>query len=249
MNVIVDQAAEDCIRLVQDLSVLIITYPGKWREEEFNPSELSVRRIEWFEGTGTVIGLKRNRVFIHCEPKGYSFFVKGCITNQKQVMATLSINQYEAANNGIDIALLSCDASCFDPIILQRMIQNLKWDFSSLDSGTLTTQPLRLYLVHYPTLCEQEQNITRRLYQPVFSDISVGYLLAIDSDCFDSSVEATAGSSGGLLISEQGVIVGSHDSQHNDTIDGTTVWTHRMCVAIRESLSSFRGSSEFFSTH
>jgi hypothetical protein len=249
----VGQVAQDSIRLVQDLSVLVITHPGKWKEGSFHPSKFSVRKIDWFEGTGTVIGIKRNRVSIlssiHCEPNSkYSFFVKGAITNQEQVVATLSLNRFEEEDNGIDVAIFSCDASCFDAEVLSRMTQYLRWNFSAQIVRHPPLPVTNLYLVHYPTL-QEEQDITRRLHEPVFSEVATGVLVSVDSECFDSTIVATAGSSGGLIVSEEGYILGSHDSQHNDTPDGSTLSTHRMCTAVREALSSVRGVSEMFATH
>lgn len=245
------QNAQSCISLVKDLSVLVISHPGKWRDTQFKPSKLSVRKIDWFEGTGTVIGIKRNRVFIlssiHCEPSSsYSYFVKGEITRQEQVAVTLSVNRFVEENNGIDIALFSCDSSSFNEEVLRRMTHCLRWDFSPVAMSPGAS----LHLVHFPTV-EDEHDLTRRLHQPVFPDVSAGYLLSVDSEaeCFDSTVVATAGSSGGLVISEQGVVVGSHDSQHNDTSDGNPVWTHRLSVSIRDALSSMRGVMDMFPPH
>lgn len=241
--------AEDSIRLVQDLSVLVITSPGKWKDAQFHPSKLSVRKVEWFEGTGTVIGIRRNRVFvlssIHCVPNSsYSFFVKGSITDHQQVVATLSANKFEAGNNGIDIALFSCNVSSFDATVLRRMSESLMWQFSP---PSLCARPIMLSLVHFPTL-EGDDDITRRLHEPVFPVVSSGVLLAVDEEggCFDSSILATAGSSGGLIIGEEGFVLGSHDSQHDETPDGSVASTHRMCGAVRGALSCLRGASELF---
>ena len=243
-------AVQNTIDLVQALSVLVITHPGKWKHEQFQPSPSSLRRIEWFEGTGTVIGMKRNRVFIissiHCTPtSSYSFFVKGGITGQEQVPATLSVNRFEETNNGLDIALFSCSADCFDKDVLQRMTESLRWDYSAplIRPSSMT----RLSLIHFPTLPD-EQDITRRLHMSVFPEVTTGVLFSVDveGECFDSTILATAGSSGGLIVSEDGCILGSHDSQHDETPDGSVVSTHRMCGSVVEALSLMRRVNDFF---
>lgn len=225
-----------------NLSVLVITYPGKWTEPQFLPSPVSRKKIEWFEGTGTVIKVKRNRVFIlssiHCIPRGnYSFFVKGEVTGQVQVLATLCVNYFVADNNGIDFAVFSCDACHFRPEVLLQL-SNLTW--KSPDSFVAGSQ---VWLVHYPTLVGSTLASTSRLENPVFPTVSDGTIVSDDLDTYtiDSTIIATGGSSGGIVINNVGFAVGIHDSQHNDnTPMGVFVSTHRLVCALKEKFDQVR---------
>lgn len=126
------------VSVCQDLSLLVITCPKTERKKEFLPNELSTRVTEWFEGTGTIIGIKRNYLFIltsiHCIPtEKYSFFVKGKSSFQKQIPATLCFNHYEIDNIGLDVAILSCDINNFDQDII-KMVDLLQWSTSQTES-------------------------------------------------------------------------------------------------------------------
>jgi hypothetical protein len=238
-----NSTASSKLQLLQDLSVLVITYAGKWRDSQFHPSCNSARPIEWFEGTGTVIGIKRNRVFIlssiHCAPTNrYSFFVKGSITSQEQKVATLCANRFVPDDNGIDIAIFSCGSSGFDSSILQN-ISNLMW---KCNAGKCLENNCPLFLIHFPTQQPGIVPITDRLENAVFPVISEGTLISTgdDSCTIDSTITATAGSSGGLVMSADGMIVATHDSQHDETPDGRMVSTHRLINDTQNALSDVR---------
>lgn len=227
------------LQVLQDLSVLVITYPGKWRASEFHPAPHSPRKIEWFEGTGTVIGVKRNRVFIltsiHCIPTNrYSYFVKGQITFQEQKVATLCANRFVPDENGIDIAIFSCDISNFDARLLNKL------DILNWNSSTILEHNSHLYLVHFPTQKAGAVPMTDRLDNHVYPIISEGVLVSTDDLTIDSTISATAGSSGGLVVSADGMIIATHDSQHDETPDGRIVSTHRRISEIQRELSDVR---------
>lgn len=229
------------LKSICNLSVLVITYPGKWNEAEFKPSHLSRRKIDWFEGTGTVVGIKRNRIFIlsaiHFVPEGYfSFFVKGEITGQIQVSATLCVNHFVEENNGIDIAVFSCDIAQFDRSLLSS-ISNIQWK-----SITTFEKDSPVWLVHYPTSCDENVPSDSRLINPVFPTISQGILVSIDLSTltFDSTIVGTGGSSGGIIIDGNGYALGVHDSQHDDTPTKELISTHRMIKEVKETLSTMR---------
>ena len=218
-------------------------YSVYYDPNEFLPSCYSKKVIDWFEGTGTVIGFKRNRIFIlssiHCIPKpNYSFYAKGAITHHKQIPVTLVINHFIMENNGIDVAVFSCDMKYFDPTMLQNL-QHLKWvDSLNYRIGS------PLWLIHYPTsINNAESNMetpviesTHRLDHDCFPIVSTGNILSHDNIAYtiDSTIVATAGSSGGLIIDENYHIIGVHDSQHDDNPDHIPVSTHRLVKELRE---------------
>lgn len=229
-------------KTVSSLSVLVIIIPEKWDKDEFVPNEMSTKRFVWFEGTGTVIGLKRNRAFIltsiHCIPTSrYSFFIKGPVSQQNQVPATLCINHFEKEDNGIDMAVLSCDAKILDEIILQE-ISSLVWN-CPLSNHYKIEEPI--WLVHYPNI-DSTMTPTHRLRHPVHPDVAVGILLSIDesNDTFDSTIIASEGSSGGLVIDKNGHVLGIHDSQHDDNEANEIVSTHRMTRAVQRRFQANR---------
>ena len=122
---------EAVLKSTVDLSVLVIMYPGKWSQSTFLPNCFSKRKIDWFEGTGTIIGVKRNRVFIlssiHCIPgTKFSFFMKGQVTGHEQVPITLVLNQFIEADNGIDIAIFSCDIRVLNHTMISGM-DSIRW--------------------------------------------------------------------------------------------------------------------------
>lgn len=242
------------IESVSNLSVLVITHAGIWRDEQFHPSSSSPYEIEWFEGTGTIIGTKRNRVFIissiHCNPTSkYSFFIKGRASHHMQIKATVVENHFIAENNGIDVAVFSCDIDRFDNAILNENLQHLHWKccyhFPQSNS---------IWLIHFPTLNEDENtgNVsTERLFSlTVQPTISTGTIISTDWDmnCFDSTIIATGGSSGGLIINEEGFIIGVHDSQNNENnlLPGQLVSTHRMAKELRDILGKNRQIQHIF---
>jgi hypothetical protein len=203
--------AENVVQLVCELSVLVIMYPGKWPSQQFLPNCNSVRIIDWFEGTGTIIGIKRNRVYIlssiHCTPRvTYSFFLKGTATQHTQVPATLVQNYFVPENNGIDIAVFSCDASYFAHEVLCKVI-NIEW--TAPDSFELCSP---VWLVHYPTSSEAPGVAsTHRLDHECQATVSNGTVLSEDfvALTIDATIVATGGSSGGLVIYAQGRVVDS----------------------------------------
>jgi hypothetical protein len=252
---------DETIKAVFDLSVMVIIYAGKWQGEQFHPNCHSSKVYDWFEGTGTIIGVKRNRVFIlssiHCNPNShYSFFVKGVITKQIQINATLCINYFDSANiSGIDVAVFSCDLSGFDSSVLSANLPQVKWHTPQrLDGNSKIT------LVHYPTSIPTAAVVpsdtdsnnaaivpydsTFRLFNPVFPTVSDGEIISSDlaNYTFDSTIVATGGSSGGLLISEEGLCLGVHDSQHNENplAVGRMVSTHKMIAEVRERTRGVR---------
>lgn len=228
------------IKVIENLSVLVIMYPGKWPSDQFLPNCHSKRVIDWFEGTGTVIGIKRNRVFIlssiHCTPSTkFTFFVKGALTEHKQVAATLVENYFVVENNGIDVAVFSCDSSCFDSHVLAD-IGNIQW---RCPEAFRIGSPV--WLVHYPTSSEPEGVAsTHRLFNECFPTLSEGVLLSEDFPglTIDSTIIATGGSSGGLLVDENGYAVAVHDSQHDETPNKVPVSTHRMISELREAFKN-----------
>lgn len=226
--------------MIQNLSVVVIMYPGKWPSDQFLPNCYSKRIIDWFEGTGTLIGMRRNRVYIlssiHCIPGSkFTFFVKGALTEHKQVPATLVENYFVEANNGIDVSVFSCDSRHFDDNILSD-VQNIEWrcpDAFRVDSP--------LWLVHYPTSSEPDGAAsTHRLFNDCFPTVSEGVLLSEDFKglTIDSTIIATGGSSGGSLVDENGHTVAMHDSQHDETLDKVPVSSHRMISELREAFRS-----------
>jgi len=107
-----------------------------------------------------------------------------------------------------------------------------------------------LWLIHYPTNID-ENDSTFRLYHPVFPTISEGKIISFDvSMCtFDSTIVATGGSSGGIIVNEFGLSLGVHDSQHNENPLGplgTLVSTHRAIAEIREITKSVRQLNDLF---
>jgi hypothetical protein len=229
-------SVESIVGSICSLSVLVIMYPGKWAAKEFHPNPYSKKIVDWFEGTGTIIGIKRNRIFIlssiHCIPGSkYSFFIKGISTRHQQVPVTLVQNFFVEENNGIDIAIFSCDIRCFDLLTLEHA-KIIKWNApSSFEAAS------SLWLVHYPTANGTDAvPATHRLENPCFPTVTAGTLLCSDfkSLTIDSTIIATGGSSGGLVVDRFGCIVAVHDSQHDDTPDGKPVSTHRMVKELRE---------------
>lgn len=236
----VNVKSSSVVQVIQQLSVLVIMYPGKWPTDQFLPNCYSKRVIDWFEGTGTVIGLKRNRVFIlssiHCTPgHKYTFFVKGKVTEHKQIPATLVENFFVVENNGIDVSVFSCDSSYFDLDILST-IASIEWRCpESFRIGS------PLWLVHYPTSSEPEGVAsTHRLFNECFPTVSEGVVLSEDfgGQTLNSTIIATGGSSGGLIIDENGYVIAVHDSQHDDTLDKKPVSTHRMISELRAAFRS-----------
>jgi len=239
---------DQVLKSIVDLSVLVITYSGKWSQDKFLPNSMSRRKIDWFEGTGTIIGVKRNRVFIlssiHCVPgTKYSFFVKGAATQHQQFPVTLVLNHFVEENNGIDIALFSCDARVFD-VDMIRGIQDIHWEAPmSFRIGSA------VWLVHYPTSSEPDGvPPTHRLFNDCFPTVSTGTILCEDFGALtiDSTIIATGGSSGGLIIDEHGRAVAVHDSQHDETPDQKPVSTHRMVRELRLTLQSNRQLCNLF---
>lgn len=243
----------DVLKSISDLSVLVITSPQKWRFPQFHPSPLSERKVDWFEGTGTIIGLNRNRVFIissiHCIPdKNYSYFIKGLITNHVQQACTLCVNYFVEESNGIDVAILSCSVTEIFSTEILLNLSNLKW---RSDLSLLQTMS-SVWLVHFPTNSDAGvADMTERLHSPVFPTISSGIIISTDESnlTFDSTIIATSGSSGGLIIAaESGFILGVHDSQHNEHVSkpGELVSTHRMTRALQLSTRSVRQLNQLF---
>lgn len=231
---------ETVLKSIVDLSVLVIMYPGKWSQSSFLPNCFSKRKIDWFEGTGTIIGVKRNRVFIlssvHCIPgTKFSFFIKGHITNHEQLPVTLVLNQFVEADNGIDIAIFSCDVRLLDQAMVAG-IDSIRWH---APDRFRTGSPV--WLVHYPTSSEPDGvPSTHRLFNACYPTVSMGFVISDDfnSLTIDSTIIATGGSSGGLIIDENGLAVAVHDSQHDETPDNTPVSTHRMVRELRLTLAS-----------
>ena len=241
----VSSAFDGTISRISALSVLVITYAGKWSEEQFLPSPLSVKKIDWFEGTGTVIGLKRNTVYIltsiHCNPDHkYSYFVKGEVTNQVQTVATLVTNQFMAAEDGIDIAVFSCDISAFNRPMLDAAVLCLRSTWQQ--NVPLSMVGEKIWLVHFPTVLSEQLESTHRLINPVFPSISSGEILSVNTAAskFDSTITATGGSSGGLLVDIRGKIIGTHDSQHDENPLFPYVSTHQMISELSKHLSEIR---------
>lgn len=231
------------IDLITDLSVLVITFHGKCSKRSFVPDPTSSKKIEWFEGTGTVIGSKRNVVFImtalHCQAESkFSYFIKGVISSQEQVPATLVLNKFVEENNGIDIAILSCSADLLDAAIVSRAME-LQWQRQQISHCIGAP----VWLIHFPTVTDVDQDSTHRLKHPVNPTVSQGYVLSqCSSDgTFDSTITATGGSSGGLVIDSAGTILGAHDSQHDDTADNSVASTHR---EVREIFSHLECSRQ-----
>eukprot|EP01031_Cornospumella_fuschlensis_P038413 gene38413-46682_t len=221
--------SEGVVAALSALSVMVIIYDGKWRGEQFHPDKYSSKVYDWFEGTGTVVGFKRNRVFIlssiHCNPTStYTFFVKGDITRQVQVNATLLVNCFVQENNGIDVAVFSCDISGFVEETLNSYLGYIRWHTpESIPAKSKVT------LVHYPTSVPAaaateessetlEYDATYRLFNPVYPTITYGEVVSHspETSTFDSTIIATGGSSGGILVDEHGRCLGVHDSQHNE---------------------------------
>ena len=231
-----DKIRSIAVKSICDLSVLVIMYPAKWPSDKFLPSCYSKRIIDWFEGTGTIIGVKRNRLYImssiHCQAGSkFSFFVKGSITDHLQLPVTLVENYFVEENNGIDIAIFSCDTKHFQDSFLE-MISNIEW---SAPGAFRIGSPV--WLVHYPTSSEAPGvSSTHRLFNECFPTVSTGVILSEDFTALtiDSTIIATGGSSGGIIVDENGQAVAVHDSQHNDTVDGLPVSTHRMVRELRE---------------
>lgn len=252
----------EVIEAVSKLSVLVVIYDGNWKESQFHPNCNSTKVYNWFEGTGTIIGTKRNRVVImssiHCNPSNKCcFFIKGEITNQIQIKATLCINCYVEDNNGIDVAIFSCHISNFHEDILLRYLPSIKW-CSSLNC---LQRDSRVCLVHYPTFIpqdtdmsnqqnEEQQDSTYRLFHSVYPSQNDGILISysLENYTFDSTIIATCGSSGGIIINEEGLCLGVHDSQHNENIlmDGINVSTHRMICDIRDKVKEIKYLQDLF---
>jgi hypothetical protein len=254
LQICTDECAEvpiDTLNVLNDLSVLVITYAAKWHGDQFHPSPLSSKKVNWFEGTGTVVGLKRNNVFIlssiHCIPDcKYSFFIKGAITNHLQQKVTICCNRFEESDNGIDVAIFSCDARKFDSEYLRR-IDTLRWY-----EPEVFPISVNIWLVHFPTVplgdTDAPEATTYRLHNEVYPSITKGVTISVDPivGTFDSSIIATGGSSGGLVKNSQGLILGIHDSQHDNTPDHTVVSTHRLSIAVKSSLRHIRQLQGFF---
>ena len=243
------ERSETVVNSIRELSVLVIMYPGKWHSDKFHPNCYSTKIIDWFEGTGTIIGIKRNRVFIlssiHCIPgTKYSFFLKGTATNHEQVPITLVLNYFIEENNGIDIAVFSCDARHFSDDVLSR-VHDIEW--SAPDSFRIGS---KIWLVHFPTSSEPNGVVsTHRLFHECFPTISTGTILSEDfnSLTIDSTIIATGGSSGGLIVDEEGRVIAVHDSQHDETPDHTLVSTHRMVRELRQTFKSNKQLCNLFS--
>jgi len=188
---------------------------------------------------------------LHCILQGhYTFFVKGSVTNHIQIPVTLCVNEFVEENNGIDVAVFSCDSSYFDKSIMMNL-SHFVWDQSITSSVQLNSH---IYLVHFPTISndgdsnDDTECATYRLYNTVSPSISHGIVLTsqISSYTFDSTIIATGGSSGGLIIDGNGLILGVHDSQHDENDTNTSVSTHRMVCELRQKLSHIRQLSDLF---
>jgi len=208
---------------------------------------MSPKKIEWFEGTGTIIGVKRNRAFvltsIHCNPTSlYSYFIKGVVSQQKQVPTTLCINHFIYECNGIDMAVLSCDTKSLNSTILDKL-STLFWS-CTLKTHYKTGE--KVWLVHYPNI-DSTMTPTHRLVHAVYPDIAVGTLISVDSsnNTFDSTMVASEGSSGGLVIDCNGHVLGIHDSQHDDNSTKEVVSTHRMIRAVQQHFLEVRQLQAF----
>lgn len=244
-------APDTVLKTIQDLSLLVIMYPGKWHADEFHPSCYSKKIIDWFEGTGTIIGRKRNRVFIlssiHCNPgRTFTFLAKGSVTQHKQIPLTLVANYFVVENNGIDVSVFSCDVCHLEDQILAT-IDSIEW--RSPDSFR-TSSPI--WLVHYPTSSEPDGAVsTHRLFNECFPTVSEGVILSSDlSNCtIDSTIVATGGSSGGLLVNEHGHVLGVHDSQHDETPDQQPVSTHRLISELRVAFQNNKQLQSLLYSH
>jgi len=163
------------------------------------------------------------------------FFMKGQVTNHEQVPVTLVLNQFIEVDNGIDIAIFSCDIRVLDQAMILG-IDSIRWH--APDSFRIGSP---VWLVHYPTSSEPDGvPSTHRLSNACHPTVSTGIILSEDfnSLTIDSTIIATGGSSGGLIIDENGLAVAVHDSQHDETPDHTPVSTHRMVRELRMTLRS-----------
>lgn len=88
-----------------------------------------------------------------------------------------------------------------------------------------------LWCVHYPNL-DLTLPVTHRLVNPVFSDVAYGILHSVNSSVhtFDSTMIASEGSSGGLIIDIDGRVLGFHDSQHDDEDNENMLEGYLLCV-------------------
>jgi hypothetical protein len=141
-------------------------------------------------------------------------------------------NYFVPKNNGIDVAVLSCDACYFAPEVLCK-VSDIEW--CAPDSFELASP---VWLVHYPTPSSEAHGVgsTHRLDHDCHPTVSMGAILLEDCAALaiDSTIVATGGSSGGLVIDAQGRVVAVHDSQHDETADGKPVSTHRMVRELRQ---------------
>ena len=222
------------------LSTLIIIYEGRWRNpHEFFPSSLAHQQVLWDEGTGTIIGCDRASVFIlsSIHKKSASkctFWIKGRATEHRQIPATLVENRYEE-NDGIDVAMFSCPLGAIDATLLSRYLPAVRWSYPD------TFQPgAAVWLVHYPTFDCTGTEATSRLRGAVEPDVAYGEVLSHDvaTFLFDSTIEATAGSSGGVIVDADGFVVGVHDSIHDvdppAAGDRAVVSSHRAAAELRQ---------------
>ena len=228
----------DAVAALCELSTLVIIYPGRWPDaHQFLPSPDSPHEVEWFEGTGTVIGVKRRRVFIlssiHIQDATkHSFWVKGQATGHRQERATLVDNCF--VENGIDVAVFSCDVGAFDAALLARCLPALRWRYTDT-----FVRGAAVWLVHYPTVSDNRhgRSATTRLEGPVAPAVAVGEVLSFDAAAFlfDSTIAATGGSSGGVVVDADGRMLGVHDSQHDDNplAPGQPVSSHRAADELR----------------
>jgi len=173
--------APDILMDIQDLSLLVISTPKKEFKNEFIPKEDSMRITEWFEGTGTIIGIKRNSMFvltsIHCIPtQTYSFFVKGKSSGQLQVRGTLCMNHFEVDNNGLDVAVLSCDISLFDMKIIQK-VHKFVWN---CPLSTHYKVGEKVWCVHYPNLISSLPSLTTSFLRTERCDRAVIYSITYE---------------------------------------------------------------------
>jgi Trypsin-like peptidase domain len=227
------------VEALKALSTLVIIFEGRWRNvKEFMPSPDSPRPVNWDEGTATIIGRDRTSAYIllsiHKKNAAKcSFWVKGRATGYQQTPAQLMINRFEE-NDGIDVAMLSCNVEAFDDALLSRYLPELRWRYTSdFRRGAA------VWLVHFPTVDETElsgENATCRLRDEVEPEVAYGVVLSQDvaTFLFNSTIVATPGSSGGVVIDVDGHVIGVHDSiYHKDHIN-PTMSSHRAAAELKQ---------------